>query len=66
MFLVDGLLRAKSNSSFLDLEPLYTSYVSNATDADWRVDHIVQGARKKANVGISHPQRHSPMDHVGT
>ena len=47
MFLVDGLIRAKWNSSFLDLEPLYTSYVSNAKEADWRVDHIAQGARKK-------------------
>ena len=46
MFLVDGLLRAKWNSSFLDLETLYTFYVSKAKEADWRVDHIAQGARK--------------------
>ena len=42
-----GLLRAKWNSSFLGLEPLYTSYVPHATQADWRVQYIAQGARKQ-------------------
>ena len=64
LIMANGLHTATWASSFVNVEPLYLSYVSNATDSDLRVDHMAQGTHATDSRFTSH-NLHSPTENLG-